>query len=316
MDWQPSEMQDAIKELAGKILTTSEDPWADLQEAGLLELDDLLDITTLLIAVGRGGGRVPALPSLVLGAPLWRSDHAPEIGTVVTAGLLEAGTTDPRQARTRVDNGKLTGQKVCVPAIDLAEWIVVPTADGVWAVRTAECQVERQSGTDDDTLGVVTFEATPAIKLGGVEVFDWWLPWVDVGVSALLLGLSQKALRLTAKYVCDRHQFGRPIGSFQAVQHRSADAWIDTQVMDVCLWQAAWRVSEGRPSDRERAIARYWASEGAHKVTAAAQHLHGGFGFDRDYELHRYFLCVKGWEFLLGGANTQLERLGGILAQG
>ena len=85
--------------------------------------------------------------------------------------------------------------------------------------------------------------------------------------------------------------------------------------MEVTMWQAAWRVSEETDSARARAIGRYWAAEGAHGVTAAAQHLHGGFGFDRDYPLHRYFLAVKQHEFLLGGANAQLERLGAMLAE-
>jgi alkylation response protein AidB-like acyl-CoA dehydrogenase len=51
-------------------------------------------------------------------------------------------------------------------------------------------------------------------------------------------------------------------------------------------------------------------------VCAAAQHLHGGFGFDRDYQLHRYFLAARQHEFILGGANHQLEQLGALLAEG
>jgi alkylation response protein AidB-like acyl-CoA dehydrogenase len=138
---------------------------------------------------------------------------------------------------------------------------------------------------------------------------------VDVGVSAILLGLSHEALKLTAAYVTERHQFGIPIGSFQAVQQRAADAWIQTQVMEASLWQAAWRVESGLASSRECAIARYHASEGSHFVCAAAQHLHGGFGFDRDYPLHRYFLAARQHEFILGGANAQLEKLGDLLAE-
>jgi hypothetical protein len=156
----------------------------------------------------------------------------------------------------------------------------------------------------------------PVERLGGDEVLNRWLSWVDVGISALLLGLSRKALELTAAYVTERTQFGRPVGSFQAVQQRAADAWIHTQVMEVSLWQAAWRVQQGLDSVRERAIARYWAAEGSHFVCAAAQHLHGGFGFDRDYELHRYFLAARQHEFILGGANHQLEQLGALLAEG
>jgi len=315
MDWQPTEMQAAIKELSAKILSGAEDPWEELNKAELLGLDNLLDITTLLIEVGRSGSHVPALSTLILGAPIrsFVQDLAP--GTVTTAGLLEEHSRDPRHPNTRAEDGKLYGSKICVPAADIAEYIVVPATEGIYAAKLEDCTVELQTGTDGDPLGIVTFEGTPGQRMGGAELFDSWLPGIDVGISALLLGVAKKALKLTATYVNERHQFGRPIGSFQAVQHRSADAWINTQIMEVCLWQAAWRVEQGLASERERAICRYWAAEGAHQVTAAAQHLHGGFGFDRDYELHRYFLVAKQWEFLLGGANAQLEKLGELLAR-
>ena len=316
MDWSPTEMQAAIRELAPNILKKADDPWAEFAKAELLSLDSLLDIATLLIEVGRYGAFVPAFPTLVLGAPLAKYGKAPAAGTVLTAGLLEEHSRDPRRPATRAEDNKLYGTKICVPAIGKAAWIVVPTSDGVYSAALADCEVSEQIGTDDDPLGVVRFDGTPAHRLGGDDVLDWWLPRVDVGVSALLLGLSKKALRLTADYVVQREQFGRPIGSFQAVQHRAADGWIDSQIMDACLWQAAWRVDNDLPAERELAICRYWAAEGAHRVTAAAQHLHGGYGFDRDYELHRYFLAVKQHEFLLGGAEAQLERLGNLLAAG
>lgn len=316
MDWSKSEMQLAIEELAGTILSEAADPWASLQESELLGLTDFLDLTTLLIEVGKSGARVPLLATEVLGAPLARFGQAVPAGTVLTGGLLEAESHSPRSPQTRVESGRLYGTKICVPAAEVAQRMVVPAQDGVYAVDLADCRIEQQTGTDDDALGEVHMAGVPAERLGGPEVLDWWLPRVDVGVSAVLLGLSQTALGMTAKYLRERHQFGKPIGSFQAVQQRAADAWILTEVMEVSLWQAAWRVSEELPSQRERAIARYWASEGSHTICASAQHLHGGFGFDRDYPLHRFFLAAKQHEFILGGANAQLARLGALVAAG
>jgi len=314
MDWAPTEMQQAIQELAGQILVEAQDPWAALGEAELLGLEGMLDIATLLVEVGRTGARVPVLPTLVLGAPLAKFGTPAPVGTRLTGALLEEGRRDPRQAASRWEEGRIHGRKICVSSATEAEWMVAPVEGGVCAVRLADCRVEPQEGTDGDSLGLVDLDGVEAVHLGGSEVLDWWLPRVDVGVCALLLGLSQKAIRLTADYVAGREQFGRPIGSFQAVQQRIADAWIQTEVMEVCLWQAAWRVEQGLESARERAIARYWASEGSHFVCAAAQHLHGGFGFDKDYELHRYFLAAKQHELLLGGANAQLAALGDLLA--
>jgi 3-oxocholest-4-en-26-oyl-CoA dehydrogenase beta subunit len=313
MKWELSELQEAVGELAGGILKDAEDPWSALVEAELLGLESMEDIAALLVEVGKAGAPVPVFETMVLGAPIVRSGKHTE-GTILTAGLVEANSRNPRRPLTRAEGGRLYGEKICVPAADRAEQIVVPAKDGVYVARMEDCEVENQQGTDDRFLGQVTFNGAPAERLGGSELMDWWLPRVDVGVCALLLGLSKTALQLTASYVRKRKQFGRPVGAFQAVQQRAADAWIQTQAMEVTMWQAAWRVEQGLPSDRECAIARYFASEGSHFICASAQHLHGGFGFDRDYELHRYFLAAKQHEFLLGGANGQLERLGRWLA--
>lgn len=315
MDWSENEMQEAIRGLAQQVFKDAEDPWASLVESQILELDGLLEIATLLIACGRAGARAPVFETLILGGPIAKFGTAVPAGTVLTAGLIEAQSRDPRHATTEVRDGRLYGQKVCVPWAQQAQKIVVPAKDGVYVADVADCTVISGMGTHDDPVCTVQFEGTDCVRLGGDEVFDWWLPRVDVGVCALLYGLSKEALLMTAKYVADRKQFGKPIGGFQAVQQRAADAWIQLNAMEVTLWRAAWRVSEALDSERERTIARYWAAEGAHFVTAAAQHLHGGFGFDRDYALHRYFLAVKQHEFLLGGANQQLERLGHLVAQ-
>jgi alkylation response protein AidB-like acyl-CoA dehydrogenase len=313
MDWTPSEMQEAIAELAPQILGDGS-PWAALVEAELLELTDPLDIATLLIAVGKAGGTVPVLETLVMGAPVRRAGLDIPYGAVLTAGLCEVHATDPRRARTRVEAGRLYGEKVCVPALDRAAWVVVPTTDGLWAVRPEDAEVVPQVGTNGDALGMLKLDGCRGTRLAGREALDDWVRGIEVGICALLLGLAQRALTMTAKYASEREQFGKKIGTFQAVSQRAADAWIDTWAMEVTMWQAAWRLGQGLPCDREIAIARYVASEGAHRVTAAAQHLHGGMGFDRDYALHRYFLTVKQWEFVLGGASAHLARIGGMLA--
>ena len=313
MRWELSELQEAVGELAGGILKEAEDPWGALVEAELLGLESMEDIAALLVEVGKAGATVPVFETMVLGAPALRSGEKKE-GSVLTAGLVEADSRNPRRPLTRTEGGRLYGEKICVPAADRAVQIVVPAADGVYLAKMEDCIVVNQQGTDDRMLGQVTFEGTPAERIGGSELLDWWLPRVDVGLCALLLGLSQTALQLTSSYVRKRKQFGQPVGAFQAVQQRAADAWIQTQAIEVTMWQAAWRVEQGLPSERERAIARYFAAEGSHFVCASAQHLHGGFGFDRDYELHRYFLAARQHEFLLGGANAQLEKLGKQIA--
>ena len=140
------------------------------------------------------------------------------------------------------------------------------------------------------------------------------LDHAQVGLCALQLGIAEHALRLTAEYSSGREQFGRPLGSFQAVQQRAADAFVDVEAMRWTMWRAAWLLSEGLPATDEVLEAKYFASEGGHRVLAAAQHLHGGIGVDMTYPLHRYTFLAKQAELTLGGATEQLAKLGDRMA--
>ena len=140
--------------------------------------------------------------------------------------------------------------------------------------------------------------------------------WQLVLGAAETCGLAEAALRLTAGYTRERRQFGRPLGSFQAVASRAADGFIDLQAMTWTMWKAASAMDDGPgPAAREAvSVARFWATDGGHRVLSAAQHLHGGVGIDLDYPLHRYFLRGKQLEFGLGGAAAHLDELGRSLA--
>ena len=133
-------------------------------------------------------------------------------------------------------------------------------------------------------------------------------------LSAIAMGVCERALRMTAAYTSERRQFDRPIATFQAVGQRAAEAYIDTEAVRLTGWHAIWRLSEELPAVEEVAVAKFWAAEGGQRVVHAAQHLHGGMGVDRDYPLHRYFLWAKVIELTLGGSAPQLRKLGRRLA--
>ena len=288
MNWAPTEMQAAIRELSREILTKSEDPWASLAEAGLLDLDDPLDVATLLVEAGRACSDLPLFEHLVLGGP--------------GEGSRRSGTLTPVELRER----RLFGQLDCVPSAG-ATHLVVSAAGALHEVDLDRCVRLEQTATDGQVLEIVQLEGIEGRPLE--KPVSRWALEVQVGRAALQLGLAKAALRMTSAYVSKREQFARPLATFQAVSQRAADAWIDTQAMEVTLWQAAWRLSAGRPCEREVGIAAYWAAEGGHRVLSAAQHLHGGMGFDRDYPLHRFYLRTKRLEFLYGSASEALERL-------
>jgi alkylation response protein AidB-like acyl-CoA dehydrogenase len=135
-----------------------------------------------------------------------------------------------------------------------------------------------------------------------------------LGLCALELGVVERAVRITAQYAGERKQFDRPIGSFQAVQMRAADAWIDVESIRLTTWQAAWRLDAGLPASDAIRVAKFLAAEAGHRITYAAQHLHGGIGVDVDYPIHRYYLWSKMLELTLGSGARQLAALGESIA--
>jgi hypothetical protein len=127
-----------------------------------------------------------------------------------------------------------------------------------------------------------------------------------VGVCAQQLGVLERALEMTVTYASERVQFGRPIGTFQAVAQRLADAFIDVEAVRLTMWQAAWSMSE-----RDLAVAKFWAADAGHRVAHTAVHIHGGVGIDLDSPVHRYFVMAKSLEFTLGHATDSLLALSG-----
>jgi alkylation response protein AidB-like acyl-CoA dehydrogenase len=231
-----------------------------------------------------------------------------------------------RPATTAERNGQgwiLAGEKRWVAALDRARRVLVPARTGdatrVFAVDPSA------AGLTSERFVLTNGEPVWTVRLEGVRVDDAdVLPGDDaarrlyesavVAHCAMQLGVSERALDMTAGYVRERVQFGVPIGSFQAVQHRAADAYIDLEAMRWTAWRAIERVAEGAPAGRECAVAKFWAAEGGARIAASAQHLHGGIGVDLDYPIHRFFLRSKALELALGGATAQLVRLGRDLA--
>ncbi len=142
----------------------------------------------------------------------------------------------------------------------------------------------------------------------------WMLDRARTGLCAIQLGVTEEAVRRAASYLNQRHQFGRPLSSFQGTMLRAADAYIDTEAIRVTTWQAAWRIDEGLPAAEAVAVAHWWASEAGQRVVHATQHLHGGLGADISYPIHRYFLWGKQIELMLQGPSAELSRLGSLLA--
>ena len=351
MDFGLTEEQTELAGLTRKILAERDAPWGDLAAAGVLAAGlasslggaglGLLEQCSVLIELGRSASSVPYLASIVLGAGAvaafgtaaqqerWAGPAGQ--GTVVlTAALAEEDGDDPRVPSTRAERADgqwvLSGVKTAVDAAPEADLFLVPcaTPDGVLvflvAPSDAGVSVEPQRLTDFTSAGRVVLEGVVLDDdrvLGGAgdAVVDWLVARGTVGLCAMQSGVTERALELTAEYAKSRVAFGRPIGSFQAVTQRLADAFVDVEAVRLTMWQAAWLLSAGDSgADVAVATAKFWAAEAGHRVAHTAVHVHGGIGIDVTYPVHRFFVAAKQHEFALGGATAQLRRIGGVLA--
>ncbi|HZU79247.1 MAG TPA: acyl-CoA dehydrogenase family protein, partial [Acidimicrobiales bacterium] len=126
----------------------------------------------------------------------------------------------------------------------------------------------------------VVVEGAPAVRLGGDEAVQRLLDRAAAAVSAEMLGAADQVLAMTVQYAKDRVQFGRPIGSFQAVKHRCADMLVDVEGMRSAAYYAAWAVGAAQPDASAAAsAAKVWCSDAARRVMASALQVHGGIGF-------------------------------------
>ncbi len=326
--------------------------WAELAKAGVLSAAlpealggaglGLLEQCSVLIELGRAVAPVPYLASIVLGASALAEFGSPgqqerwagpaaRGEVILAAALADEDSDDPRVPATSAHQSEggwqLTGAKTTVLAGVIADLLLVPasTPSGVAVFLVAPgdpgvtVQPQQVTGGDGTALVELTRALVPDDRvLGGIaagrEIIDWLVARGTVGLCALQLGVCERALELTAAYARSREQFGKPIGSFQAVSQRLADAYIDVEGIRLTLWQAAWRLSEGLPSETEIATAKFWAAEAGHRVAHTAVHVHGGVGIDTEGDVHRYFVAAKHNEFALGGATAQLRRIGAALA--
>ncbi|MEB4210290.1 acyl-CoA dehydrogenase family protein [Mycobacterium sp. 94-17] len=301
-----------------------------------------VELGVLLAEVGYAVAPVPVYATLVLGAdPIARHGSReqqqrflPGVVTgsrILTAGLVEPGRSGPARpvttARRDGPNWRLDGAKELVPAAQLADTLLIPasTDDGdeglfLLAADAAGAEIRPAPTTSREPHADVFLDGatvSAADMIAGDGLTESLYTRALVALCAIQLGVTERALRIAAEYTCTREQFGRPIGSFQAVQQRMADAFIDVEAIRWTTWQAAWLIASGRPLEQTRRaarIAKFWAAEAGARVAGTAQQVHGGIGIDVTYPLHRYFLWAKHNELTLGPASAQLARLGATYA--
>ncbi|WP_193046550.1 acyl-CoA dehydrogenase family protein [Mycolicibacterium baixiangningiae] len=335
MDFSPDEGQQAVADVVTSVLER-DNSWDALVSGGVTALGvperlggdgvGLAELATALTEIGRRGTISPALATLGLGlVPLL--DLASEAqqdrylagvakGATLTAALNEPGVALPDRPVTTLGGGRLNGTKVGVPYAQGAEWVLVTTDSGVVVVSAsaggvAVTATPTSNGGDEASVTFSDVAVDDAdVLASGPEAVRRVNALALASTGAFAAGLVAGALRLTADYVANRHQFGRPLSTFQTVAAQLAEVYIASRTLDLASTSVVWRLAEGRDADDDLEVLGYWLTSQAPPVMQTCHHLHGGMGMDITYPMNRYYSTIKDLTRLLGGPSHRLDLVG------
>ena len=344
MDFSPDEGQQAVADVVTSALGR-DNSWAALVEGGVLAFGvperlggdglGLSELASALTEIGRHGTVSPALATLGLGLiPLLdlasedqqdrflagvakgvRRAGAERPGecSVLTAALNEPGAALPERPATTLTGSRLSGTKVGVPHAEQADWMLVTTDSGVVVVspKAEGVTLAKTPTSNHSDEFVVTFRdvAVPDTDMLAGEVTRVnQLALAATGAYAA--GLTAGAMRLTADYVANREQFGKPLSTFQTVAAQLAEIYIASRTITLVATSVIWRLAEGRDASEDLDVLGYWLTSQVPPVMQLCHHLHGGMGMDIAYPMDRYYSTIKDLSRLLGGPSHRLDLVG------
>jgi len=321
-----------------------EDVWQEILEMGWLGVaagedvggigGDIMTAAVLSQEAGRGVLPGPFQSSLVAvlaversGNDAVRSELAPQLidGRMRATVAIEepGGLYGPdaiaAEVRAGADGWRLSGSKLLVPDAAAAGLLIVGarTPDGLGWVRVRSdapgVEIRKMERMDAQSCSELVFENAPVegdALLGDEnalrEAYDIW----SVLLAADLLGSAEASLELTRRYAIERVQFGRPIGTFQAVSHRLADNLVDVEIGRSLLYGACLALDEKRDNAAPLvSAAKAWLSDTAVAVAESALQIHGGVGFTWEYDVHLHMRRSRCNAALLGDADFHRDRV-------
>lgn len=338
MDFTPNPEQQAVADVVTSVLGR-DNSWDALVAGGVTALAvperlggdgvGLPEVATALTEIGRHGTVSPALATLGFGLLPLRESATDEQqdrylagvakGAVLTAALNEPGAPLPDRPQTvlsqSADGLRLSGTKIAVPYAGQADWMIVtadtgvvvvsPNADGVQVTKTPT-----SNGGDEYT---VTFTDAPVDGVLDAAQPHRVNQLALAAIGAYASGLVAGALRLTADYVANREQFGKPLSTFQTVAAQLAEVYIASRTLTLVAQSVVWRLAEGRDADEDLDVLGYWLASQAPPVMQLCHHLHGGMGMDIAYPMDRYYSTIKDLTRLVGGPSYRLDLVGAAL---
>ena len=325
----------------------AEQGWLGLiipEKYGGVELE-YQDLIVLLEEMGRYMLPGPYFSTVVMGGMTitdaateeQKQEYLPRIAEgqiIVTLAINEpSGRWDAEGIELKAsENGEkwvLNGTKLFVPNAHVSDYIVVAARTGEGANDISLFIVSTQAkGVEETLLQTIASDRQSEVIFNNVEVSSsdllgeknaGWstiekvLQWGAIGKCAEMTGGGQEVLNMTVEYAKQRTQFGRPIGTFQAIQHHCANMATDVEGSKFITYQAAWRLSEGLPADREVAMAKAWVSEAYRRVCALGHQSHGAIGFTKEHNMQLYSRRAKAAELAFGDADLHLDKVSEIL---
>ena len=338
-----------VREVASQSGHFDRDLWAAMAEQGWLGVErpeqdgglglGMVELVVLCEELGRHLAPVPFLATvlcseaLAAGIGSGELDAGEKLGSwsaVEWAERLFSGdavgalcwSRDPgalRAAQGEDGRWRLSGRPDPVVYGSEADVVVAFAATdqgpALYALAQEEARPPAQPAMDvTRSLAWLELEDRAAVQIGGEEAAEVLLDRAATAASAEMLGSASRALEITVQYAKDRVQFGRPIGSFQAIKHRCADMLVDVEGMRSAAYYAAWAVGARDPDAHAAAsVAKVWCSDAAERVMASALQVHGGIGFTWEHDMHLYLKRSQLDWVSFGDAVFHRERLAGIL---
>ena len=333
MDFTRDSTQTTVAEMVdGLIAREPADLWAALSDAGMSTMllpeaagGDGLGIpeaAVVLTELAKHAAVGPALATIGFGIVPLTALAGPEViariaqpGAILTAALAEPRSPFPLDPATKAvpdgDRMRVTGTKIAVAYAEQAHRILVPTSEGVVLVdpKADGVTCTRTPSSTGEPEYVVEMDDAPGefVSLDTARLYRLAV----AAIGAVADGLAAGAAELTATHLANRHQFGKPLATFQAVAGEIADVYVTARTLHVAAVSAVWQASlenDGGGGDGD--VLAYWIAAELPAAMQMCHHLHGGIGVDVTYPMHRYYSAAKDLARQLGGAAHRLEILG------
>jgi alkylation response protein AidB-like acyl-CoA dehydrogenase len=296
-----------------------------------------LDAIALIEELGRAVAPVPYLSTVVIGgltlAEFGSEEQRRQVLPAIAAGEAivayahneeDAGWTPAAIAATARRDGDgyvLSGLKLFVAEGEIADYFLVLArtapqggAGGMGMFLVPAKQEGIRTGAMDgfgsDRMAEVEFKdvrlAASALVGGegrGWEIAQWALARGAIAQCTFTVGAMAAAFEMSVEYAKNRVQFGKPIGSFQAIQHHCANMAVDLDGARLITYQTAWKLDQGLAGAADVAQAKVWVNQAAQRVSILSHQVHGGIGATWDYDLHMFTRRIKAADGKYGSAD-------------